>query len=783
MTKPVEETSPWPATAGEVAFLLEAASSFERRLLSDWLERTKPAGAKAPFLVWLPSSRRGRKIQIGPKLEEVCAAGDDVTLAPLRVAWLPEERDGTRRARPADIVLGDPRDPGALRQRWIHRSDPTRVRLVAAEPATVGDLRARWRSRGLVETTGFAPFVHRQAVLALERRERRVRGSRYKVPRLVKSEVLERPQFRAALSRIAAETGKPSDDVAKNAAGCLAEMAAAHSPFMMDMLGGLFDFIFSRGYEGPPDYDHAELERLVAITEKTPVAFVFSHRSHLDAMALYSMFHRESLPPTHLVGGENMAVFPLGTLGRRSGCVFIRRSFKDDPVYKATIRQYIDYLLEKRFTISWAIEGTRSRSGKLMPPKLGLLAWVVDSWRRRCVDDVVFVPVSISYDQIVELADYAKEQRGGKKRAESASWFFGYVSGIQAPHGKMYVRFGEPLSLAEYFGRRSDEPAAEPEETSIDLQKLAFDLSVRINRATLVTASSLVSMILLANAPRAVSLPEVAAEAADLRAFAESRKLPGAASLNLATEAGVRAALDSLVNGGVVARYEDGHEPVFGIVEGKHLAAAYYRNCVLHFFLPAAFAELALLALSEANTPVTREALTAEIASLRDLLKFEFFFPERTAFESEVFAEIARTDPDWETTLRPGRDAVRRWFDQRRPLVAHGTLRPFVEGYGVVAEEIVRGEGTGPAPAGEFVRTCMGRGLQRVRQGRITSFDAVTNETLQHGLELAKHRGLLSSNGSGAADRAALVDFTRVLRRRIDRVAGFAAGRHAEPGP
>jgi len=778
MSEATHDGSPWPERGGEVAFLLEANGAFERRLLADWVTRTKPPGAKPPYLVTLPCSRRGAAAHLDPQLEEICAAGEDVLLSPLRVAWLPEERNGSRRARPADVVLGDPRDPGAIRGRWIHYRDPSRVQLVAAEPATVGELRRRWRARGLAETTGLAPFVYRQAVLALERSERRLRGARYKVPRLVRSEILERPQFRAALARIAAETGRSRENVAKDAAACLAEMSAAHSPFMMDLLGAFFEFIFHRGYEGPPDYDAGELERLVAITEKTPVAFVFSHRSHLDGMAMYSMLHREGLPPSHLVGGDNMAVFPLGTLARRSGAVFIRRSFKDDPVYKATIRQYVDYLLEKRFSLSWAIEGTRSRSGKLMPPRLGLLAWVVDSWRRRSVDDVVFVPVSISYDQIVELADYAAEQRGGKKRAESAAWLAGFISGIQAPHGKMYVRFGETLSLAEYFGRHDDAPQAE--EATIDLHKLAFELSVRINRATLVTPTALVSMVLLANGPRAVTLAEVAGEAADLQEFAVSRALPGAHRLGLDTETGVRAALDSLVRGGVATCYEDGPEPVFAIVEGKQLAAAYYRNCVLHFFLAAAFAELALVAVAEKNAPVTRETIAAEIASLRDLLKFEFFFPERGEFEAEVLAELARTAPDWERGGQ-GREEIRRWANERRPLVAHGTLRPFVEGYAIVAEELARRPAGTEVDGNQLIASCLGRGLQRVRQGRISSHDAVTRETFKNGLELAKHRGLLSANGDAAPGRAELLDFTRSLRRRIDAVARLASSRHTDP--
>src|SRR4030095_1527569 len=98
---------------------------------------------------------------------------------------------------------------------------------------------------------------------------------------------------------------------------------------------------------------------------------------------------------------------------------FIRRSFKDNEVYKFVLRQYIDYLIEKRFTLEWYIEGTRSRSGKLMPPRFGLLAYVVDAYRRAKSEDVILVPVSIVYDQIHDAVSYDAEERGGRKEKES----------------------------------------------------------------------------------------------------------------------------------------------------------------------------------------------------------------------------------------------------------------------------------------------------------------------------------------------------------------------------
>src|SRR5213593_1489635 len=171
----------WPPAGGRrIVFLLDASSRLERRLLERWIERARPEGtaAAAYDVVAIPPSHRRRR-----------AVGDDPLLAPLRVAWLPAEQDGVRPARLAQLLtLGDPRDPGRLRQARVLRRHPHRCRIVAGEPAPASELRERWRRAGgadVAHTAGLPDFVARQAALALERAERRLRGARYKVPRFV----------------------------------------------------------------------------------------------------------------------------------------------------------------------------------------------------------------------------------------------------------------------------------------------------------------------------------------------------------------------------------------------------------------------------------------------------------------------------------------------------------------------------------------------------------------------------------------------------------------------
>ena len=148
--------------------------------------------------------------------------------------------------------------------------------------------------------------------------------------------------------------------------------------------------------------------------EEHPAVLLFSHRSYIDGAVVPLAMQENRLPPVHMFGGINLAFPPLGTLMRRSGVIFIRRNI-GDPLYRYVLKEYVGYVVEKRFNLSWSIEGTRSRTGKMLPPKLGLLTFVADAYLDGRSEDILLQPVSISFDQLHEVAEYADYARGGEK--------------------------------------------------------------------------------------------------------------------------------------------------------------------------------------------------------------------------------------------------------------------------------------------------------------------------------------------------------------------------------
>jgi glycerol-3-phosphate O-acyltransferase len=759
--------------------LTQASTPTEARLIR---ERIAAAGGSTVPPVSLGPAGEG--------LPRSLLDGDeDVRLVPVRVAWLPEEHGGRRVARLADLRPGhDPYHPSERQQQRIMARQPGRAVVLAGEPATLGSLRQRW-----AETTDdddFAAYVARRATLTLDQAEYRLRGPRYKTPSLVKDEILSSRRFRNGLRAVRrGPDGSPAS--LEEAGEILDELAAGWSRRLIDVMPTVGRLIFQRGFDPQIDYDESQVERVRAAMERHPGIFLWSHRSNLDTLVLSAAMQELGLPPAHLFAGVNMAFGPMGALMRRAGVIFIRRSTSDDPLYKYVLREYVGYVLEKRFNLSWSIEGTRSRTGKALPPRLGLLSYAADVYLSGRVDDIVLLPVSITFDQLHEISEYADYAKGGTKKPEGFGWLYGFIKAQGARHyGKVYVRFDEPLLLSSCLGPVGGVVARDPAARRLALQKTAFEVAWRINQGMPVTATALVTTVLLAMQGAGLTFGQIRLGLADGMDYLESRSVPRTASARALTgAAAVRATLDALVAGGVVSFVAEGRDPVWLIGPEHQLAATFYRNSLIHFLLDTALCELAVLRAGESafdpvSVSVSDEgpapdpvgAFWDEIARLRDLLKFEFYFKERDEHRRQVAAEMARHDPSWEARLRSGPAAADELLAAMRPLVSHVVVRPFVEAYRLVADVLAHDSRPVTADS-DVVREALGLGRQYVAQHRLRSSESVSALLFQTALQLARNRGLLEGDDL-AVRRAAFLAELRDLVRRLDRIEDLAIRRY-----
>ena len=711
----------------------------------------------------------------------------DLRLVPVRVAWLPTEHAG-RPATQLTELMRDPYHPSERQQRRILARQPGRAIVLTGEPGTVGELRRRW-----VETTeggedaDFAGYVARRATLALDRAEYQLRGPRYKTPSLVKEEILASRRFRTGLRAVRRADGETPS--LADAGHILDELAAGWSRRLIDVMPVIGRLIFQRGFDPQIDYDETQVERLRAAMARQPGILLWSHRSNLDTLVLAAALQEKGLPPAHLFAGVNMAFGPMGAIMRRAGVIFIRRSTADDPLYKYVLREYVGYVLEKRFNLSWSIEGTRSRTGKMLPPRLGLLSYAADAYLAGRVDDLLLLPVSVTFDQLHEISEYAEYARGAQKKPEGFGWLYNFVKAQGAGHyGKIYVRFGEPVPLSAFLGPPGGPVATDPDARRLALTKIAFEVAWRINQGMPVTATALITTILLAMHGAALTFDQIRLALADALDYLASRAIPQTASVPaLAAADPVHATLDALVAGGLVTCVADGREPVWLIGPDHQLAATFYRNSLIHFLLDTALCELAVLRVAGGSAAGTDpvEAFWTEIGWLRDLLKFEFYFKDRDEHRRQVRKEMDRQEPgspDWEELLRAGPAGADALLGRMRPLVSHLLVRPFVEAYRLVADVLVHDAPADDTPASaydaEVIKRALGLGRQYVAQRRLRSSESVSVLLFQTALQLMRNRGLIEAGSDVAERRVVFLAELRDLLKRLDQIEDLAIRRY-----
>ena len=688
----------------------------------------------------------------------------DGQVTPVRVVWLPRERDGARQTRWSDLAaLANPHRPGQRRQRRIAEKESDRYRVIVGEPATLIDLRRRYETEtlGSSDPVAFARYVRRAAVVTLARAERQVIGERYKVPRLVAEQILDRAAYREELADLAKDLDLTEDEIRARATDCLDELVAVQSRIATDLWSGIMSPLHSKTWR--VDVDDGGLERLRDLNKRHALIFLPSHRSYADPLVLAGVLAAHDFPRNHVMGGSNLNFWPFGPLARRTGLVFIRRSFGDDEVYKSVVQEYFGHLLSKRFNLEWYFEGGRSRTGKLRPPKFGLLRYVASALQSGRTEDVYLVPVSITYERLPEVSAMSAEQSGGVKKKEGLAWLAKYARSQRGRSGSVHVRFGEPFPVRDRLA-----PAdADEAEQRIALQKIAFDVAVGINRAAPVTSNALMTLTLLGVRDEALTVEQIRTVLAPILDYVETRKIPTIDLEVLRGPAGISQVLAELDRAGVVTTYSGGVEPVFSIAPGKHLDAAFYRNNAIHWFVNRAIIELSMLHAVDSNAEDPRTEGWAEAKRLRDQLKFEFFFPDRDTYEAELTEEVQLiTDGGRLPSGTP--EEVRALLGGEGFLMAHRVLRSFLDAQLVVMERLAAVDPATVPETKALLDDCEAVGKQMLLQGRLHGPESLSRELFGAAIQLAENHGLMRAGReelrqAAAARARELVGNTRTV--------------------
>lgn len=563
--------------------------------------------------------------------------------------------------------------------------------------------------------------------------------------------LLGAPPVRAAIAAEATRLGVSPGAAETRARGFALEIASDYSYGVVRALDLFLSWLWTRLYDG------VEVHNFDAVTRIAPghgIVYVPCHRSHVDYLLLSWLIHRNGLTPPHIAAGANLDMPLVGPLLRRGGAFFLRRSFKGEPLYAAVFHEYLHLMLARGFPIEYFIEGGRSRSGRTLMPKAGILGMTVNSFLREHARPLVFVPVYIGYEKIIEGATYVRELAGQPKRRESLWGLLRSARSIRRVFGRVHVNFGEPLPLAEYLdglrpGWRAGDTAggddagptggagAAPPATDAAgatdtsgtdwpraaTRGAAGELARRINEAAVITPVNLIALALLAT-PR-LTADEHALHRQIEHYLALSRQAPYAPTvIGCALEpAQIVAHAERL---GIVERLPHPLGDLIRVREGEGAQLAWFRNNVLHLFaLPGLIA-----CLLGHNRLLDPARLSGAVAGIYTLLGAELFLhwtpAELPAAIDECLAVFAE------------RGLLQRTFGAGR----------------LAAPEASSQESVELQQLGETVRPTLER----------------------HFLTLA----LLQQRGSGRLTRAALADDCHLLAQRLALLDTFEIAEFAE---
>lgn len=352
------------------------------------------------------------------------------------------------------------------------------------------------------------------------------------------------------------------------------------------------------------------------------VIFVPNHQSHADYIALTYMMYKRFQIPIYIAGGINLNIFPIGRFFRNTGAFFMRRSFRDDPVYKYTFEAYLYYLLGEDGGIEFFFEGGRSRTGKLMPPRFGLFQMILEAHRKRkekgkTHKPLMFIPVTIAHEIVPEVGAHAKELGGDKKIKEKTSQLFKIFSLFRKRLGSIHVTLQQGIVVDSYG------------DLKLKTQELAFDCFRSVGKGMPVTPTSLLAMVLLGDPSGGLNWTSIKERAFEILDYCHYMGVPVAESLKKGNSPrSLREAMEIFLNNKQVQEVYQKHfkERYYLIKRGARVELVYFKNTILHHFLLPYFINTSWSKILSGQIKNASE-LEGYLKRKRLELKFEFYLP------------------------------------------------------------------------------------------------------------------------------------------------------------
>ena len=611
--------------------------------------------------------------------------------------------------------------------------------------------------------------------------------------RLLIDKVLATPSVKDAIGDQSRRDNSTPEDAWKKAHAYAWEIAADYSHPVVRSASFLLTTVWNRIYRGVLVH---HLDRLKAVAPGNEIIYVPCHRSHMDYLLLSYLLYARGIVPPHIAAGINLNLPVIGTILRKGGAFFIRRSFRGNALYSAVFTEYVAQLVSGGYSIEYFIEGGRSRTGRLLAPKGGMVAMTVRAFLRQPTRPVLFQPVYIGYEKLMEGNSYLDEL-SGKPKAKESIWtlLWGIPKVLRQNYGQVVVNFGEPIALADMLAEHAPDwdgssigEDDRPGWLSNTVEGTARRIQVNINRAADVNPVNLLALALLSTPKHAMGESDLLAQIALSRTLLADVPYSDRVTVTPHTPAEIVAHGEEI---GILKRVPHPLGDVLSVDGDTAVLLSYFRNNVVHLFTASAWIACCFLH----NRRMSHDNMLRLGRAVYPFLQGELFLPwdadafaERIASTLEVFEReglLQRTGDDDGGIYQRSAGQTDEVFRLRA--LGHPLQQAFERYY--IAISVLAKNGPGTLGAGQLESLCQ-LAAQRLSLLYAPAAPEFFDKSLFRGfiqklreLELVKLDGNSKLTFDQRLDgwaRDAKVILGRELRHTIEKVSPEAAKPEAE---
>jgi glycerol-3-phosphate O-acyltransferase len=611
-----------------------------------------------------------------------------------------------------------------------------------------------------------ALLLRRNLLLQINRHRQSIVGPILKNRLELKEAVLTSARLQHFIRGQAEREDQPVTKLHKKAETYFEEIAANYRIGTIKILARVLTWIINTMFDGFI-VDQEGLDRLKTMSQRGPLILLPCHKSHIDYLMLSYIMYHNNMPCPHIVAGKNLSFWPLGPIFRRAGAFFMRRTFKGQPLYAAVFAAYVQMLLKEGFNIEVFIEGGRSRTGKLLSPKTGLLSILIEAYQLGACDDLMLSPIYIGYDKVPEEKAYLHELEGGAKEPESLMQVIKARKVLKKRFGKIYIEFHGPISLANLIRENALElETMTRPEISAFCRNIGHRTIHAINRVAVINPHAITAAALLNHANQAFTLAKLQRAADTYLNHLQFHQVKLADTLIVDPERAIVQAFDSYLQRKFVEAVDKKMiaaeaSPRYRINNDKRPILEYYKNNCVACFVPAAFTALAIFECDAFQFSATD--LHHSYRFLQDFFKYEFSYDQENpaawqvrknikAFINDAILIPHPNLPDTYNMTSAGYRKLKRFS---------GFLRSYFESYHITLDQLAR-QKPGELARKDQLKKIAAHGARLARNGEIECNEALSRVNFSNALMFFQSRGIRSRE-----DEAAIAHYHEPLQRYL----------------